>query len=71
LALLPSQDVLNQYPQPAIPRSGLPGNPDKETIEITNTAVVILQSDKPAEMAQKLLQPLTEKPKSPQPVGND
>ena len=71
LALLPSQDVLNQYPQPAIRRSGLPGKPDKETIEITNTAVVILQSDNPPALAKQLLQPLPEKPKSPQPVGND
>jgi len=71
VALLPSQYVLNQYPQPAIRRSGLPGKPDKETIEITNTAVLILQSDNPAALAKKLLQPLPEKPKSPQPVGND
>ncbi|MCK5525046.1 MAG: hypothetical protein KAI83_18110 [Thiomargarita sp.] len=72
LALLPSQEVLNQY-QPASPvaRSGLPGLPDnKETTEITNTAVAILESEHPAEMAKKLLLPLSDIPKSPQPVGN-
>ncbi len=68
LALLPSQEVLNQY-QPAT-RSGLPGLPDdKETTEITNT-VAILESDNPAETARKLLLPLSDMPKSPQPVGN-
>jgi len=52
----------NQSHKP-VTRSGIPGLPDKETTEITNTAVKILQSEKPAETAKQLLHPL---PKSPQ-----
>jgi hypothetical protein len=62
VALLPNQENLNQFYQP-VRRSGLPGKPDKETTEITNTAVLILQSDNPPALAKKLLQPLPEKPK--------
>lgn len=75
LALLPSQEVLNQYVStPPATRSGPPGDLDTKTIVINNIAEAILDSDKPAEMAKKLLQPLDDKPKSPQqspkPVGN-
>ena len=53
----------NHQSHKPVTRSGIPGLPDKETTEITNTAVKILQSEKPAETAKQLLHPL---PKSPQ-----
>ncbi len=59
LDLLPNQEELNQN-YPPIARSGIPGPDDNETIEITNTAVVILKNDNPAEMSNKLLKPLNE-----------
>ena len=67
LALLSGSS--NQSLQPAT-RSAVPGLPDKETMEIINTAVKILHSEKPTEMAKQLLQPLNETPKSSQPKGN-
>jgi len=52
--LLPIPEELKPRKKP-LTRSGKPGLPDKETIEITNIAVVILQSDNPLEISNKLL----------------
>jgi hypothetical protein len=49
---IPEKLKLNKAP---LTRSAKPGLPDQETIEITNIAVVILQSDNPPEMSKRLL----------------
>lgn len=59
LDLLPTEEKLNQNSE-VISRSLKPGSDDPVTIEITNTAVVILQSDNPPEKSNELLNPLNE-----------
>ena len=59
LDLLPSQEELNKNSE-LLARSGIPGSDDPVTIEITNTAVVILKNDNPIELSKKLLKPLNE-----------
>ncbi len=58
LALLPKLNVKKQ----PITRSGTPGEPERETTEINNTAVAIaiavIKSDNPTEKSKQLLQPL-------------
>ena len=54
---IPEELKLNKAP---LTRSGMPGLPDKETTELTNIAVVILQSDNPPEKSNELLKPINE-----------
>lgn len=57
--LLPIPEELKLKKAP-LTRSGMPGLPDKETTELTNIAVVILQSDNPPEKSNELLKPINE-----------
>ena len=54
---IPEELKLNKAP---LTRSGMPGLPDKETTELTNIAVLILQSDNPSEKSNELLKPTNE-----------
>ncbi len=56
---LPIPEELKRNKAP-LTRSGIPGLPDKETTELTNIAVVILQSDNPPDKSNELLKPINE-----------